>query len=379
MTRRFFSGIALTAALLVAGVGAMHAQNTPEPPAPPEPGEEQLFLFNDGTAHLGVNLGDVTAEKAQELKLPAVSGAIVESVQRDSAAAKAGIKVGDVITEFDGERVRSSAELRRLIRETPAGRTVAIQILRDGKTSVLSAKLEASSKNLNIYIPEIHVPPNMDLSEGPFAFAFHGATLGIAADNLTPQLAEYFQVKQGSGVLISEVTKGGSADKAGLKAGDIIVQLDGKPINDVEELRMALNENFTRDTRKVNLTIVRDHHQQTVTAELTRSHRMGNRTSKAEPDLEQKQAQRSQAEQQRAADLARAIAVLRSQADQVSAQATQLRALESERAGVRAEELKQLQQTQAEWQRQLQEQMRALKDQLKQMQDLRLVQQDGEI
>ena len=72
-------------------------------------------------------------------------------------------------------------------------------------------------------------------------------------------------------MLISEVTKGGAADKAGLKAGDVIVQVDGKPISGVEELRDALNDNFTGDTRKVSLTIVRDHHEQTVNADLTRS------------------------------------------------------------------------------------------------------------
>ena len=248
MTRKTFLGTALTIMLIIGGAGAMLAQKPVAPLVPPEPSDaEQLFLLNDGAAHLGVNLEDVTAEKAQELKLPAVAGAIVASVQKDSAAAKAGIKVDDVITEFDGEHVRSSAELRRLIRETPPGRTVAIQIMRDGKSSVLSAKLEARSNNLNMYgpeirvprlnVPEIHVPP-MDLPDGPFAFVFRGATLGISADNLTPQLAQYFGVKQGSGVLISEVTQGGAADKAGLKAGDVIVQVDGKPVTDVEELRV---------------------------------------------------------------------------------------------------------------------------------------------
>ena len=115
---------------------------------------------------MGVTLGDVTTEKAQELKLPAVAGAIVNSVQKDSAAAKAGIEAGDAIMEFDGVRVRSSAELRRLIRETPAGRTVAMKIVRDGKTRVLSAKLEASANqfNFNFNMPEIHIPP-MNLPE----------------------------------------------------------------------------------------------------------------------------------------------------------------------------------------------------------------------
>ena len=95
MSRKFFSGLAVTIALLVAGAGVSHGQETPEPPEPPEPPESaQFFVLNDGAAHLGISLGDVTTEKAQELKLPAVAGAIVNSVQKESAAAKAGIETG---------------------------------------------------------------------------------------------------------------------------------------------------------------------------------------------------------------------------------------------------------------------------------------------
>jgi S1-C subfamily serine protease len=300
---------------------------------------------------LGVNLDDVTAEKAQELKLPAVAGALVESVQKNSAAAKAGIEAGDAIMEFDGIRVRSSAELRRLIRETPAGRTVEMKIVRDGKSRVLSAKLEATPNHFNysyngpdihippINVPEIHVPP-MAFPDFPSGFGAHRATLGISADDLTPQLAQYFGAKEGKGVLISEVTKGGAADKAGLKAGDVIVQVDGKPISGVDELREALNDNFTGDTRKVSLTIVRDHHEQTVNADVTRSQAAGRRNSSAAGPSD----------------------------DQAL------------RAQLQAEVLKQKQDLGIEWQRQLQEQTRLLKERLKQMQDLHIVlRQDGEI
>jgi hypothetical protein len=374
MTRQFFSAVALTTALLIASVGANWAQQAPEPPEPPEapappqppeaPDTEQLFLLNDGTAHLGVTLRDVTAQKAQQLKLAAVAGAIVSTVQPDSAAAKAGIKVGDVITEFDAVRVRSGAELRRLIRETPVGRTVAIKIVRDGKTSVLSAKLEASSNRLNFYGPETRIPainmpemriqPPLGFSEGPFAFAFPSATLGISADNLTPQLAQYFGVKQGKGVLVSEVTTGGAADKAGLKAGDVIVEVDGKPVTDVEELRSALNDKFTDDTRKVSLTIVRDHHEQTVNAELTRSQSWEKRTSNAA-----------------GADYAQALTQLKAQLDQ-------------ERTLVKNEVLKQKEYLDKAWQAQMRDQMltlqKQMKDKMNQLQNLRItLRNDGEI
>lgn len=238
MSLKYFSGLVLAVALLGAGGGVLHGQNVPnpqpapqvapqprpepevapEPPEPPDPPESaEIYLMNDGTAHLGVTLGDVTTEKAQELKLPAVAGAIVNSVQKESAAAKAGIEKGDAIMEFDGVRVRSSAELRRLIRETPAGRTVEMKIVRDGKTRVLSAKLQASSNNFNLngpemrlpsinVMPEIRIPP-MNFPDSYSIFGAHRATLGIDGDDLTPQLAQYFGVKQGKGILISEVDR----------------------------------------------------------------------------------------------------------------------------------------------------------------------------
>jgi len=362
--RKVFSGLAATLALLVAGAGVSRGQEMPTPPEPPAPPDSsQVFVLNDGTAHLGVTLGDVTTEQAQELKLPAVAGAIVNSVQKDSAAAKAGIERGDAIMEFDGIRVRSSAELRRLIRETPSGRTVEMKIVRDGKTRVLSAKLEASANQFNFHMPQVFIPP-MDFTEFPPGFGAHRSTLGISADDLTPQLAQYFGVKQGKGVLVSEVTKGGPADKAGLKAADVIVQVDSKSVSSVEELRTALSDDFTGDTRKVSLTIVRDHHEQTVTADLTRSQTWGKRTSTAPG---------------RSYDQARAR--IQAQANQQRAQANQLRTLaESQRAFVQDEVLKQQQQMQGEWQRQLQEQMRSLKDQLKQIPNLQVaLNKDGEI
>ena len=169
-------------------------------------------------------------------------------------------------------------------------------------------------------------------------------------------------------MLISEVTLGGAADKAGLKAGDVIVQVDGKPVSGVEELRDALNDNFTGDTRKVSLTIVRDRREQTVNAELTRSHTRDKRTSEAigegnDLDL---------------AELPAQLGELRAAADHVRALADEQRNLAQ--AKVHMEVVKQQKQLQGEWQREFQEQMRSLREQLKQLQNLPApLHQDGEI
>jgi membrane-associated protease RseP (regulator of RpoE activity) len=280
MNRKFAMGLVLSALMLLVGVGESRSQEAPEPPEPPDAPEaamggldSQLFAM-DGAAWLGVTLKDVTADKARDLKLPGEYGALVESVDADSAAAKAGLQKGDVIVEFAGERVRSEAQLRRLIRETPAGRTVSLQVMRGGQARALNAKLQSRTNHLNIQIPEIHIsPPNTQLFDSRgFNFLFDGRrpSLGISGDELTTQLASYFGVKQGKGVLVREVVVGSAAEKAGLKAGDVIVAVDGKSVATVSELREALEIKPSNEERKVNLTVVRDRHEQTVPVELER-------------------------------------------------------------------------------------------------------------
>jgi membrane-associated protease RseP (regulator of RpoE activity) len=280
MNRKFTTGLLLSALMLVVGVSDYRSQEAPEPPEPPDAPEaamgglESQLLALDGVAWLGITLKDVTADKARDLKLPGEYGALVESVAADSPAAKAGLQKGDVIVEFAGERVRSEAQLRRLIRETPAGRTVSLQVIRDGQARALNAKLLSRTNHLNIQVPEMHIaPPNPQLfGFGGYNFLFDGGrpSLGVSGDELTTQLASYFGVKQGKGVLVREVVVGSPAAKAGLKAGDVIVAVDGKSVATVTELRQALDIKPSKEEHKVNLTIVRDRHEQTVPVELER-------------------------------------------------------------------------------------------------------------
>jgi membrane-associated protease RseP (regulator of RpoE activity) len=298
MKRNFAVSLMLSSLMLLVSVSICRSQEAPEPPEtpaapeapePPEPPETPeapdttLNLLTqshtpDENPWLGVQVRDVTAEKAQELKLPGEYGALVGGVDKDSAAAKAGLQKGDVIVEFAGERVRSAAQLRRLIRETPAGRTVSLQVFRDGQARTLNAKLEPRKNEFyfqtpEVHIPEIHITPNMiePFNNRSFAFMFGGRpTLGVTGEELTSQLAGYFGVKQGKGVLVSEVVAGSPAAKAGLKAGDVIVAVEGKEVATVAELRKALELKSGEDKRKLSLTVVRDHHEQTLPVELER-------------------------------------------------------------------------------------------------------------
>ena len=243
------------------------------PMARPHPGR-QTFLFRTGEgggAWLGVRLEEVSAEKAKELKLAGEYGVIVKDVEENSPAAKAGLAKGDVILEFAGEKVRGTAHFRRLVRETPAGRTVSLQVNRAGQTRTLTAKLE-SGGDRTFQLPAMPPMPDMPKIEVPeFDFVWHarGARLGISGDDLTPQLAEFFGVKQGKGVLVREVVVGSAAAKAGLKAGDVIVAVDGKEVTSVSKLRRALaGDKEEKEARKATLTIVRDKREQTVAVEL---------------------------------------------------------------------------------------------------------------
>ncbi len=228
----------------------------------------------DGQAWLGVQLEDVTTDRARELKLPGEYGAAVTEVKEDSPAARAGLKENDVVLEFAGERVRSVAELKRLIRETPPGRSVPVKLSHDGQIRTVNVALEARQWGFagpQIYMPEI---PRIKLPD--FHIGFGAPSLGVSADELTPQLAQYFGVKQGKGVLVREVDSGTPAEKAGLKAGDCIVRVGSKEIGSVGDLQRALADQ-TRESasgkRQVELTIVRDHHEITVKADLERHQR----------------------------------------------------------------------------------------------------------
>lgn len=245
---------------------------------------KMVFFGDSDGAWLGVSVADITPGKAKELKLPGEYGALVEEVNQDSPAAKAGIQKGDVILQFAGEKVRSVAELRRLVRETPAGRTVSLEINRNGSTQTLSAKIAeapeprwfSQSDGPEVANPHARVfkMPNVHIPDFDFNMMFAGTPrLGISGEELTSQLAGYFGVSGGQGVLVREVKDGTPAQKAGLKAGDVITKVNDKAIASVEELREGLASD-SKEKYSVSLTVVRDRKEQSVKVELEPARQM---------------------------------------------------------------------------------------------------------
>ncbi|HUK53307.1 MAG TPA: PDZ domain-containing protein [Candidatus Binatia bacterium] len=236
----------------------------------------QVMVYSsstDGPGWLGIRMEEVSAEKTKELKLPAERGVLVTRVTEDSPAAKAGLKVNDVITEFDGQRVEGTAALERMVREVPPGRSVPITVWRDGSAQTLRAELSArrgmagrDGEN-RVYVtgprdwdfnfelppmPEVPpmpaIPPIPAIQIGPMAGfrAFGAPMLGIDAEDLSGQLGSYFGAPDGEGVLVREVMPSTPAEKAGLKAGDVILRVDGNRVRNAEELRSALREKMDK-------------------------------------------------------------------------------------------------------------------------------------
>src|SRR5580704_11578233 len=174
----------------------------------------------DGSGWLGVEIGEVTAEKAKDLKLAAQRGVVVMDVEPDGPAAKAGLKENDVITQYDGQVVEGTVQFRRLVRETPTGRTVGLVISRDGATQNISVELGERSAFF-----EKRMKGKMRDFDNAFAFSMPNQdftlamppvdarmpSLGINAEDLSGQLGSYFGAPDGTGILIREVRSGTAA------------------------------------------------------------------------------------------------------------------------------------------------------------------------
>ena len=250
------------------------------------PRRVEVVRFAGGGARLGVVLEDVRAEDVTRLKLAEERGALVKEVVKGSAAEKAGLEDGDVILSYQGERVGSAAQLRRLVRETPPGRHVTIEASRGGAPQRLTASLEGNDDHdllgddsFRFHMPDsfqFHVPvppvppvppiPPMDQMFGDgdrgrqFLFRdrmleAHPGRLGLSYQELSGQLARYFKVEDGA-LLVTEVEGEGPAAHAGLRAGDVIVKFNGKAVTDGSDLRRTLGE--VASGTDVTVTVQRD-------------------------------------------------------------------------------------------------------------------------
>jgi serine protease Do len=228
--------------------------------------------------YLGIGGLDVSPERAKALNLKEERGVEVSSLAEDGPAAKAGVKQGDVVLEFNGQPVEGTAQFQRLVRETPVGRQVKIAVWRSGAAQTLTATVGENRQTTvfgpgdgswNFSMPEIPAMPNIDIPQ--FQMNLQNPMLGIVGEPLgrEEQLAEFFGVQEG--VLVRSVKKGSAADKAGIKAGDVITKVDDSKVATSAEITRALRGLKSKKT--FGVTVVRNKKEMplTVTMESTGS------------------------------------------------------------------------------------------------------------
>ena len=284
MTRKMTLALGIPAVLLaglVLGPGDIRAGGKVEDETKVERKTRVVRLGGHG--FLGVGLDELEGD---------ARGAKVRSVEEASPADKAGIKEGDVIVSFDGETVRSASQLARLVRETPTGRSLAIEVSRDGAKQKLTATLAGGRRTL-LHVPPPDIPefdvelpdfeveapeppeppqaPHAPLPPMPHAWSWKSddghdfvfrmlgrgpRRLGIQYMEMGEQLTAFFKLTEKSGVLVTSVDADGSAAKAGMKAGDVILRFDGKGVNDGEDLRGAVKD--AEGGQEVTVTVQRE-------------------------------------------------------------------------------------------------------------------------
>jgi len=276
---------AAAVALVVAvGIGAAilppaHAQSSTKVVTP-----KAVQILGGRGSQIGVTIRDVEESDTKTSKLAAPAGVIIEEVAEDSPASKAGLKKGDVVLEFDGERVRGVRHFTRLVQETPAGRKVQTSVMRDGQKLNLTIEPREGGGfsyygdgdkvsvlrdftgdwAFDIPKPAAPAPPAAPKPPTPPAFpAFpdfdtfvwrSGNSLGITVGDLSDQLAQYFGTKDG--VLVTSVTDNSAAAKAGIKAGDVITSFNGTDVTSPSDLRRRIQS--LQDGDDFTVGIVRD-------------------------------------------------------------------------------------------------------------------------
>ena len=226
---------------------------------------------NGNTSYLGVDLADITTERLSALKLKDEKGVEVNFVDQDAPAGKAGIREHDVILSMNGTAVESKAQFQRMIHETPPGRIVTLGLSRDGQPVTVKVQLADKNKEMSSWKPDIHVNvpdihvPDIDIPSFNMVMITTSARSGLMVENITPQLGEFFGVKNGNGVLVRSVEKGSRAEKAGFRAGDVIVKVNDQPIHDTSDFQHAVR---SRNRDSVSIGIMRDKREQNLNLSL---------------------------------------------------------------------------------------------------------------
>lgn len=279
--------------LTVLSLPVFAQQPPPTPPDPPRapraprpPIAPKVMTMGGPVSFLGIGVKEITGERVKELKLKEEAGIEVTRVDPGSPADQAGLKNGDAVLEYQGQRVEGTEQFVRLVRETPPGRNVKLKIVRNGSSQNLMATIaerktwamelgpaerariernaERDAERMQERLrnmPEIWMPDVPHPTMG-----WRSGMLGMEGEALNDQLAAFFGVKEG--VLVRSVTKDMPAAKAGIKAGDVIIKLEDKAIRTPRDMTSAFNSSEKKNTSKI--TLVRQKSEMSVDVEVQR-------------------------------------------------------------------------------------------------------------
>jgi serine protease Do len=234
------------------------------------PGADVMMLQGDGS-ELGVSVRDLSSDEITRARLEQPGGVLVDVVREGSAASRAGLMSGDIVVEFDGERIRGVRHFMRLVRETPPGRSVKSTIVRGSSRRDVEITPEAEDRATRLLrdLPQLEqrlraLPqaPDLpgDLDPTPDLRVAPRGQIGVTLAPLTDQLAGYFGASEG--VLVSTVTTGSAAAQGGLKAGDVITAINGRPMRSVGEVTRVVRT--AKPGSVLEMRVVRDKKETTV-------------------------------------------------------------------------------------------------------------------
>lgn len=186
---------------------------------------------------LGVGIQPLNEDIAASLQLKTSEGALISQVFDNSPAQKAGIQPGDVIVEFSGKKVSNETDLTRMVGLTEPGTTVKIKLIRDQK-----------EKEILVTIDERKEDEEFVISESTSGMGKEVSNLGMSLVDITPEIAQKFSLKEGKGVLVESVARGSLADEAGIRAGDIILEINRKGIGSVADAKDIMKKSKKGDS-----------------------------------------------------------------------------------------------------------------------------------
>ena len=242
--------------------------------------------------YFGIDIRDVTDDRLSALKLHEARGAEIIHVDHDGPAGKAGLREHDVVLQINGQVIEGEEQLRRVLRETPAGRGVTIVISRDGQSQTLSTQMadratverEAWEQRSTTSLPPpppgfgsgflggapitapMNAPP-ITARPDPKAHSFIGTVIlgssytGAALELIGPQLAQFFGSQGGNGLLVRSVDPNSPAATAGLRAGDVVVRANSIIIGGLGDWSRLVRES---KARPITMVVVRDKQEQTL-------------------------------------------------------------------------------------------------------------------